>query len=243
PLLEYVGEELQRSLEIAIQGARGQSIVEEEDLDKGVEVLKRMQNPKGAPIERSYQVMKRVFNEVYYPFLIEMERVLSKFDELFEEKEWRCFPSKESPYYEGRDIPVTDKFESIIDHLRRSIEFGEISHHNYKAIKLFSRYNSDNPFNLEVASILWFRKNEFKLEFFIGEPYGSTQDLQMLHRAVRSLSEYPDAMGDDDDFKIVPLVERDYRYEVLNEEIHEWAKKVGEETMKAIRVQIANQSE
>lgn len=72
------------ALRRGIRAAKGESIDDEGDLEKEIEVFKRRSKPIPREIEvRSPEVMARTYNESLRPLLFEFIRTMSKLDDLF----------------------------------------------------------------------------------------------------------------------------------------------------------------
>ena len=81
----FLGQAVIESLELAIKAANGESIEEEDDIDKELELLKQKIKSKGveAPLKSNERISK-LLEENIFPFIDDFILKLSKFDDLFE---------------------------------------------------------------------------------------------------------------------------------------------------------------
>jgi len=88
PFIEYIAENLVRSLEIMIKGAKGESIEEPEDLDKELALLEgklRLERNKTQP-EKTAQRLEEILNELILPLIKEFIKTCAKFDRFYSKK-------------------------------------------------------------------------------------------------------------------------------------------------------------
>ncbi len=85
PFIEYIAENLVRSLEIMIRGAKGEDIEEPDDLDKEIALLERKIRTVGQKVEmqRSKEIILKTFDESISPLANELFSELRKFDKLY----------------------------------------------------------------------------------------------------------------------------------------------------------------
>lgn len=85
--VQYIGQQLLWSLDLSIKAAKGESIDEDDDLDKELELLKR--DLKGLPNEferkRSYGEINQLMNKSIVPLFIDLSSKILKIEELFVE--------------------------------------------------------------------------------------------------------------------------------------------------------------
>jgi len=81
----FLGQAAIESLELAIKAAKGESIEEDDDIDKELELLEQQLKSKGidAPL-KSNEVIVKVLKESAFPFVDDYISKISKFDDLFE---------------------------------------------------------------------------------------------------------------------------------------------------------------
>ena len=84
----YIGEQLVRSLELSIKAAQGESIEEQGDLDKEIELLKkRLKGNDEENIKKSNKVLMKLTQMVLIPFVGGVDLSLNTFDDFFLQKE------------------------------------------------------------------------------------------------------------------------------------------------------------
>lgn len=125
PFIEYIAENLTRSLEIMIRGAKGESIEEPDDLDKELILLKRKLDKFGNKIiKRNKEICLEVFDNSISPLLekiVETDKKFNKFyvnndilcnflDEIYLETE----PEKIYFYYLKSKLEETSFFNDVL---------------------------------------------------------------------------------------------------------------------------------
>ncbi|GGH19581.1 Fic family protein [Mucilaginibacter phyllosphaerae] len=85
PFVEYIVEQLQRSLEFYIEAANGDDINDDEDIDKEIALFKmELQNEVITDEKKSESVVKRVFEKNIKEIIEKIFNKSSSFDEFFE---------------------------------------------------------------------------------------------------------------------------------------------------------------
>lgn len=86
--IDYVAEQLIWSLELSIKGAKGESVEEQGDWEKQLEVLKKNYNNDKIAVKQrnSFAAFNEIYQKTVLPFLDLWNNKISKFDEFFEEK-------------------------------------------------------------------------------------------------------------------------------------------------------------
>lgn len=80
----YIGKELIWSLEKSILAGQGKSIEDEDDIDKGIALLKREGlSKKIIPVKKSKEVLQNYFTNILKEILTSVDNYLEKFDDLF----------------------------------------------------------------------------------------------------------------------------------------------------------------
>jgi Fic family protein len=95
PLVEYVGQNLIQSMELAIKGAKGDSVEEPKDWEKELEVMRQSVTSENTKIEQttwSFSNQERVIKKVVFPLLEALEPNFKSLQgALFEEGYWTVF--------------------------------------------------------------------------------------------------------------------------------------------------------
>lgn len=81
--IEFIGENLAHSLEIYLKGARGESIEEQDDLDKEIALLKMTLNAGQDAVPKNGKVLYQLLSESIFPLYQEIQRQAKKLDDLF----------------------------------------------------------------------------------------------------------------------------------------------------------------
>ncbi len=93
PFIEYITENLVRSLEIMIRGAKGEDIEEPDDLDKELALLKkRVKNVgKRAEVPKTKETMLDVFENSIEPLIYRFIEICQKFEDFYLKTEFLLF--------------------------------------------------------------------------------------------------------------------------------------------------------
>lgn len=85
PFIEYIAENLIRSLEIMIKGAKGENIEEPDDLDKELALLERKLKATGETlkVDRNFENITNVFSLSIKPLLESIKNLCEKFDRFY----------------------------------------------------------------------------------------------------------------------------------------------------------------
>ncbi|HEY0457692.1 MAG TPA: Fic family protein [Pyrinomonadaceae bacterium] len=91
PFIEYIGENLVRSLEIMIRGAKGESIEEPDDLDKELALLEGKIKNKDKLIKccKSKDILREIFKSSVKPFFIKYFESCKKFNRFYLKTEFK----------------------------------------------------------------------------------------------------------------------------------------------------------
>jgi hypothetical protein len=132
PFIEYITENLIRSLEIMIKGAKGESIEEADDLDKELALLERQLKNYGNKVEiiKDQNVLSEIITSFVKPLVNEFLVYCSKYDKFYIKNELH-FTQDSSRFLSSKVKP----FHSLsISHNLSEIEY------DYK-FKTFAFYN------------------------------------------------------------------------------------------------------
>lgn len=116
PFIEYIAQNLVRSLEIMIKGVKGESIEEPDDLDKELALLERKIRSIGQKIEitKNQELLVQLSNESIAPLFVEFLEAHRKFDRFYLENQCKLLGS-------GFEIE-NPKIEEIIGILKGNIK-------------------------------------------------------------------------------------------------------------------------
>jgi len=83
--VDFIAEELVRSEELYLRGARGEPVEELDDVDKEIRLLKQELQHIAEPVPLTKASQSEIFDLAIMPFLNRLAEKLSQFDELFSE--------------------------------------------------------------------------------------------------------------------------------------------------------------
>lgn len=155
PLEQFMGKALDWSLDIAIKAAKGESIQEEDDLDKEIAIFVKNQNETGRQVvRRSKEVILELATESLSPLF---QKILSKvlpFAQLFDGAYTECNP----PAPSGKDDVLTG-LEHFANHARKNAQSYQVVFH-WIAYKGHAR----TPFNISASVNVVFQDYEYSVE-------------------------------------------------------------------------------
>ncbi|MBP6181809.1 Fic family protein [Flavobacterium sp.] len=113
--IEYVAQNLVRSLEIMIAGAKGESIEEEDDLDKEIALLEqRLKIIESTKVLKSQKSSTELLKKSILPFILAYIENMAKFEKLYSSYEFEVFGDNFS-YRTKEDFLQKFKIEEIDD--------------------------------------------------------------------------------------------------------------------------------
>lgn len=115
--IEYIAQNLVRSLETMIKGAKGESIEEPDDLDKELALLeRRLQTIKEKEFTKDKESILELFDHSVIPLLREFSKMCSKFDRFYFENKAEFLIDQVAPF----NIMKPELFVEV--KMRREIE-------------------------------------------------------------------------------------------------------------------------
>lgn len=228
----FIGERLIESQQLVLDAIAGKSIEEEGDFDKEIEMLQQKQTLPVIKVEKSYEVMKDILENVYLPLLKELDEKLINLNVLFEEQKWTYYEEHSDPDYKKSFLPKSSNLQTISNYFRKINEITGDSSQNYKASYWLLDYKDSNNFSLEIALRLYFFEHDFKIEVYIGRPNGSIKNIQRLNDIMKKIVKDDDSFSDSVNFDIV---DREYGRPVAQEETKEWIKEIAKQTLIIIK--------
>jgi len=85
PFVQFVAEEVIRSEELYLRGARGESVEELDDIDKKIRLLKQELQHIAEPVEWSFEAKDSIFSNSIFPLLTTFFTKFAAFEGLFSE--------------------------------------------------------------------------------------------------------------------------------------------------------------
>ena len=158
PLVIYFGELMKRSLTIYLKGARGESLVEAEDIDKEIALFKQGLDSKAEnKLEKSSKALKSVLKFSVLPLLELLQEKCHQLDDLFFENSSRSDVKTKSMH---GDI-VSESLESlsdwwvgnqigVIDYIYFSYDWREFKYAKY-------------PFNISAELLISFMTYDYSI--------------------------------------------------------------------------------
>ncbi|MGD8779946.1 MAG: Fic family protein [Ignavibacteria bacterium] len=176
PFVELIGEYLLYSLNLYLKGAKGENIEELDDLDKEIALLKKEIETEYNSLDnyKSSENMTNVLQKSFIPLLVEIEKTMDKFSDLFVEKNFA--------------VSLIDKHNGINSLFRnkKSIKIDQVKNTQIKnnlitkvilLISLNELKSEKNILEINLPLILEFDKYEYSIYYFIATSPFAFQDL------------------------------------------------------------------
>ncbi|TRX02218.1 Fic family protein [Flavobacterium gawalongense] len=137
--IEYVSQNLVRSLEIMIAGAKGESIEEEDDLDKEIALLEqRLVSFGKKKVKKTKEVTFDLYNNSILPFIIKYIEKMSKFEKLYYENDFSIIFNGTKKYENAenflKDFDVLS-YDRIIDEIIINYTFSKLKQIGFEDVK------------------------------------------------------------------------------------------------------------
>jgi hypothetical protein len=218
----YVCQQVIHSLELMIKGARGESIEDEDDLDKEISLLKAELSTKPeVKLFNEPLVILNLYKKSFRPLFKKLHVKLSRFDELFLSKEAKCWVNSSISGQQGDSTfhyidnvfrnnkhflqkLKTVKDPAIIENTKRGIT--QIQDISYKV--RFEGFNKDgtNTFNMELKMEITFDKMKY---------HYSSNDINMFKQKTKL---YQEVIGEKEANEIVNIYAK-YALEYIKKNI------------------------
>jgi Fic family protein len=184
PLVEYVGENLIESMELAIEGAKGNSVEEPKDWEKELEVMRQKVTSENTKIEQttwSLNNQRSILKKILYPLLKELVPKFQKTQEtLYEDGYW---------VVAGKSVmeeTIVSNEDELIEVLINAYEDREYA--KVRVTYVFEYFNGKNQkfttiFYLEIQ----FREENYSINISIGNQdirYSIIKGIAMLTDAL-----------------------------------------------------------
>lgn len=130
PLAKVIGKRALKSLELALKAAKGESIEDEEDLDKQLELLNQKLDAKikAIPIRADKKVVE-ILEITAFPFFERLQKDLSKFDGLFQSSVCEVSTNKFQiiePFSEKNLNEISEWVNESFKYLRFNYRFSDL---------------------------------------------------------------------------------------------------------------------
>lgn len=138
PFIEYVAQNLCRSLDLMIAGAKGENIEEEDDLDKEIALLEQKLKVNNKQIDNKNiaEHRKYIFNQTLRPIWEELSSKTKKFTKLYESYKYYGYIDGANEIQSVDISQILKSLDQKITHTTISISVG-IGYHNLKNYNLF----------------------------------------------------------------------------------------------------------
>lgn len=226
----YMAEQLIWSLELNLKAANGEDIEEDDDWKKKAAQLERKLKAKPKVILKSDEVMKRVMNEVYAPFLKTCQKEFTVFDSLFRNSTWHLpMPRTERTINSFIEIPGEPQtFDDILSSVQESFTnpnpFSEGLFELSTVFRLFEKFNDDDDgFDMGIIIEIGFFEEGFKIDYFIGDKQAYAKTHGLLQRVL--LEGFLDVHRNHFVEKGLGLV--NYNQDLLELSTENWANEIG----------------
>lgn len=180
PLIQYVGENLIQSMELAVEGAKGNSVEEPEDWEKELEIMRQKVVNETDTIERrtwSLNNQKNILKKVLYPLLKKLVPKFQKIQEvLYENGYWVII---EKSVLEERIVSNGDELIEVLMNAYEDREYPKV-----RVTYVFEHFNGKKQnfttiFCLEIS----FQEEDYDINVLIGNQdirYEMLQYMTML---------------------------------------------------------------
>jgi Fic family protein len=235
---EFAADIILRSQQLVLDAIEGKEIEEENDFDKEIEILKRMQNPTNEKTKKSKEVMQKTLEEVYCPLILELNSTLLKLNPLFKTNSWTYFEEPQPPKYEMPIMPVFVTVNETIKHLHSVLENRDSSSHQFKAAYWLMNYNDQDDFSMEVSLKIYFDETNYRIKVFIGQPLAGGIVIQGLAKIIKAIDKNNETPFDE--FKDYELCNAYYDEVISKEKILDFAKRISSESLSFIKEKANN---
>ncbi|HXG82426.1 MAG TPA: Fic family protein [Pyrinomonadaceae bacterium] len=161
PFIEYIADNLVRSLEIMIRGAKGESIEEPDDLNKELQIIEyrlRTIGKKDSPV-RNREVLLEVFDKSLIPFILKFIEICEKFDKFYTSNDFSI--TLDGNRFSGKKTAIEDVRRGLDENsfgnnrqifiAYKHIAFNQESFGNFDFRKLFYVEFETTTYNIRTA--------------------------------------------------------------------------------------------
>ena len=157
PLITYFGELLKRSLTIYLKGAKGESLVEAEDVDKEIALFKKgLGSQSSNKLERSNSTVKEVLKVSILPLVELLSEKCTRLNDLFVSSKNSAEIYTESLLGKTIREPVAAWLEKVLDNNVGSIDF--VFSYQWQEYK-----RATYPFDISISLLISFGTYEYSI--------------------------------------------------------------------------------
>ncbi len=195
PITEYMSALTINSLDIYLKAAKGESIEEDDDIDKELALFKKSLGDDYFKEFYSPEVLRRFLAETIFPLIINFRKKLDKLNEFFSENGEGIFITVARGYNETGEIHNTDIDEFLT--FRSTTQFNEIKLIKYeRSFKAFRKatvhFDVVSKFSVDFTyafATLTFGSDE-NLQLKYDEILSDDKQSQMISSAIKTLLDY-----------------------------------------------------
>lgn len=173
PFVEYITENLIRSLEIMVRGAKGENIEELKDFDKELALLEGKLRNFGKKVEltETPELILEVFDESIFVLIIKFIKSCERFNKFYVKNRFVIYTSPYNKIFQIEDETVYSNFEKLIEYFEefRQLYWDYINNHYNSYVKLSYEYFTFNresvgTFDYNSGIFLDFGKTNYKVK-------------------------------------------------------------------------------
>jgi len=171
PFVEYVGEQLSHSLEIAIKAAKGENIEEDDDFEKKLNLIERELKRSGeVKISFSKEEVWKVLEFCYFPFTEKLTEKIRPMSKWFNYTPISNLISKTSDHIGGLHLNFIQQGNSQVDDFVRN---AKSMHFIYKMQNPKDQKLNDFSYNIHISIL--FKEQGYEISSFDKKKYGYGQ--------------------------------------------------------------------
>jgi Fic family protein len=196
PFIEYIAQNLVRSLEIMIKGAKGEDIEESDDLDKELALLERRLRMFGEKIEvaKSKTVLFNFLEKSFKTLIIEFIKTGEKFERFYSQNIFSV-SINESTIYQNKNFLETE-YKSFMQKFTDSNSIA--LHYVFYALNQVGLENNDFSFTIKLEfsltnysiSLAYFQNTFHKTEKLYSEELGFKEIIELMKIISKKHKEY-----------------------------------------------------
>ena len=188
PFIEYIAQNLARSLEIMIKGAKGESIEEPDDLDKELALLERelLALKAKIPITKNLAIVLELFDNSIVNLTEELLKMCKRFDKFYLEKSFHFMINGQSSHTSEED--ALSKTRAHLSHyVDNLVNFRFQYIHNRLPYEGFDNVGWISGVNITFELAKFIIEDDYKENRFV-KLYGEQLKKEEINKLVRDLA-------------------------------------------------------
>ena len=182
PFFEYIANNLVHSLEIMIEGAKGESIEEADDIDKEIALLDKQFTTVGKAIKivKTQEILHELFNNSILDLILKYVAKCNLFEKFYLESESIIFFNGSGTSYNPENL-----IDLLDNETKKELSFVEFSY-RYKKLKQigYEKYNYRSEINFEFEHTRYIVKNSQNL--IIEKLYNEQLDEKEINKLINT---------------------------------------------------------